>query len=339
MSHEDELACETLDRGITAAMLRVRKQHDTPWAPSLIKVTHIIWYWTKRISKSRIRQADDHVLEYCLEHSDVEAAHFDKTMSVKNCASELRNARVRFKDVLAKEVSHSDLYEAEVSTARVERRYPHIKEDNVNKNVRNEWKKEVKQREIRRSSQKSFRKLRYQIRGHVKPNYTRMSSINRLDVQTKDDLWFQIVGKCQVEEHLIERNVEQFSYSGATPLGYNELGLELGHTGYTPMAEAIRDGTFKHDSLSDDSLEAIVKQIWKHPAVTKFIQAVVTEADFKTAFKCVPEKTTSSFYGPGGVHQYKVCAEGSEDGLADVQSENHAERISVPLVTGFCPER
>jgi hypothetical protein len=164
------------------------------------------------------------------------------------------------------------------------------------------------------------------------------SSLNRLDVQTEDGLWRQIVGKTQVEEHLIERNVEQFSHAGATPLGYTDLGRELGHTGDTPMAEAILDGTFKHESLTDEALAAIIKQLRKHPNVQESIQPIVTEADFKSAFKCVPEKTASSFSGRG-VHHYKVCAEVSEDGLADIQSVVHAAMMTVPLATGFCPER
>jgi hypothetical protein len=114
----------------------------------------------------------------------------------------------------------------EVATARVERRYPHLVEDNVMHAQEREERieKEVKQRETRRATQKYFWKLRYQIRGHVKPNSTKKSSLNRLDVQTEDGLWRKIVGKTQVEEHLIERNVEQFSHAGATPLGYTELG-------------------------------------------------------------------------------------------------------------------
>jgi hypothetical protein len=98
-SHGDELAYEILDRDITAAMLRaaekcsIRKQHDMPWAPFLSKATHAIRYWTTRISKKGIRHAGDFVLEYYLEHSYVDASHFDKTMSVKACASELRNAK------------------------------------------------------------------------------------------------------------------------------------------------------------------------------------------------------------------------------------------------------
>jgi hypothetical protein len=115
----------------------------------------------------------------------------------------------------------------------------------------------------------------------VKPNFTKKSSLNILDVQTEDGLWRQIGGKVQVEEHLIERNVEQFSHAGATPLGYTELGRKLGHTGYTPMDEAILDGTFEHGSLYDDALEAIVTKLRKHPALREIIQPIVTEADFK----------------------------------------------------------
>jgi hypothetical protein len=52
-SNEDERCYEVLDRDITAAMLRaaekctIRKQHNTPWAPSLSKATHAIRYWTR----------------------------------------------------------------------------------------------------------------------------------------------------------------------------------------------------------------------------------------------------------------------------------------------------
>jgi hypothetical protein len=88
-----------------------------------------------------------------------------------------------------------------------------------------------------------------------------------------------------VEEHLIEINVEQFSHAGATPLGYTDLGRELGHTGDTPMAEAILDGTFEHKSLTDEALAAIVQKLRKHPNVQEIIQPITTEAEFKSAFK------------------------------------------------------
>jgi hypothetical protein len=52
----------------------------------------------------------------------------------------------------------------------------------------------------------------------------------------------------------------------------------------------------------------------------------------------VPEKTASSLSGCGA-HHYKACAEGSVDGLADIQSEIHAAMMTVPSVTGFFPER
>jgi hypothetical protein len=318
----------------------VRKHHDTPWTPSLSKATHAIRYWIWQILKNGIRHTNDSVLDHFLEHSDVDASYFDKTMSAKDFASELRNAKSKFKDVLDEATSNGDLYEVEVATARVERIYPHLVEDNAMQAQEREDRieKEVKQRETRRFTQKSFRKLGYQIRGHVKPNSTKKSSLNRLDIQAEDGIWRQIVRKTQVEEHLIERNVEQLSHAGVTPLGYTDLGRELGHTGDTPMAEAIIDGTFEHDSLSDDALAAILKQLRKHPNVQDIIQPIVTEAEFKSAFKCVPEKT-ASFFSDRGVHHYKACAEGSEDGIADIQSAIHAAMMTVPLNIGFCPER
>jgi hypothetical protein len=40
-----------------------------------------------------------------------------------------------------------------------------------------------------------------------------------------------------------------------------------------------------------------------------------------------------------GVHHYKACAEGSDDWLADIQVEDHAAMMTVPLDAGFFPEQ
>jgi hypothetical protein len=64
----------------------------------------------------------------------------------------------------------------------------------------------------------------------------------------------------------------------------------------------------------------------------------VSPEDFTSAFKYVPEKKASSFSGRG-VHHYKSCAEGSDDGLADIQVVVPAEMMTFPLNAGFCPER
>jgi hypothetical protein len=65
---------------------------------------------------------------------------------------------------------------------------------------------------------------------------------------------------------------------------------------------------------------------------------VKTPEDFKSAFKCVPEKTSLSFSGRGVSH-YKACAEVSDGGLEDIQVEVHEAMMTVPLDAGFCPER
>jgi hypothetical protein len=88
----------------------IHKQHTNPWAPSLSKSTHAIRYWTIHISRNGIQYAHDSILEYYLKHSDVDAMHFEKTLSIKACVAELRNAKVLFKDVVADAISNIDLY-------------------------------------------------------------------------------------------------------------------------------------------------------------------------------------------------------------------------------------
>jgi hypothetical protein len=132
--------------------------------------------------------------------------------------------------------------------------------------------------------------------------------------------------------------VEQLSHAGATPFGYTPLGKELGHTGDSPMAVDIYNGTLDHEALDDEAINAIVNQTRKHPAIQKIISPIITEEDFKSAFKCIPEKTALSFSGRG-VHHYKACSEGSKYGITDHMAAVHAAMMTVPLTTGFCPER
>jgi hypothetical protein len=129
--------------------------------------------------------------------------------------------------------------------------------------------------------------------------------------------------------------VEQFSYAGKNPFGYTPLGEELGHTGDMKMTEDIFGGTLEHKSLGDEAIQAIVKQLRQHPEVQQIIKPIVAVEDFKSAFKCVPEKTSSS-YSRRVYHHYKTCAEGSRDGLADAHAGIHAPLMYIPLLTGYC---
>jgi hypothetical protein len=199
---------------------------------------------------------------------------------------------------------------------------------------------EIKARENRWNTQGSFRKLGRQIRGLVKPNTTKKSSLTRVKVPDAgpEGLWKQIIGKDNLKDHLIERKFEQFSHAGATPFGYTDLGKEFGHTDDSQTAQSIFEGTLEHADLNDIAIHNIVEQLRKHPGIDTILKPVVTPEDFKSTFKCVPEKTASSFSGRG-VHHYKACAEGSDDGLADIKVEVHTAMIMVPLYAGFFPER
>jgi hypothetical protein len=106
--NEDKRCYEILDRDITAAMLRVAEKCTI-----------------RKQSKNSIQHIDDNVLDHFLEHSDVDASYFDKTMTVKECAFELRNAKAKFKDVLDEATSNGDLYEVEkeISTSHSGQRH------------------------------------------------------------------------------------------------------------------------------------------------------------------------------------------------------------------------
>jgi hypothetical protein len=119
-----------------------------------------------------------------------------------------------------------------------------------------------------------------------------------------------------MEEHIAHRNVEKFSHAGKTPFVYTELGDALGHTGDSPLAEDILDGKSDHPALTDEALHAIVKQMRRHPVIQKIIKPVITVKDFRSAVKCVPEKTASSYSVRGTTH-YKACAENMYDRLTD----------------------
>jgi hypothetical protein len=47
----------------------------------------------------------------------------------------------------------------------------------------------------------------------------------------------------------------------------------------------------------------------------------------------------ASSYSGISVPHYKAYADGSKDGAAYTLTESHAAMASIPLETGFCPER
>jgi hypothetical protein len=77
----------------------------------------------------------------------VEVECFDKTLTIQECVSEMKNARARFKDILLRDPkSNSTLCELEVAAARVEGKHPLITADNEELSQEREdlIKKEVK---------------------------------------------------------------------------------------------------------------------------------------------------------------------------------------------------
>jgi hypothetical protein len=116
--------------------------------------------------------------------------------------------------------------------------------------------------------------------------------LSKETVPDTDGTWTHIIGKDDLEDHLIQRNVKQLPLAGETPFGYSPLDKDLGHTGDSEMADVIHEGTLEHEAISDAAIDAVVKKLRKHPALDKVINPVVTQEDFRSAFKCVREKNS-----------------------------------------------
>jgi hypothetical protein len=100
--------------------------------------------------------------------------------------------------------------------------------------------KELKSRENRRTSKRSWQNLGLQIQGHLQPHTLQKSKLTAVELSGADEgSWSRIDTKEQFEALLINPNIEQFLHAGDTPFGYTPLGDELGHTGDTRMADDI----------------------------------------------------------------------------------------------------
>jgi hypothetical protein len=161
----DEKIYEKLDADISEGMkhaermCNLHKTRATPWAKSLGQATHTIRYWDAIISRRGIRAYDDAVANYCLARSNVDIEMLDITMTTTECIHQLNNARRQLKDVLKDAANNGAFFEVEVETARVEKKFPHLTEENVVCAIEREEKieLEVKARENRRNTQGSFK--------------------------------------------------------------------------------------------------------------------------------------------------------------------------------------
>jgi hypothetical protein len=230
---------EVLDIYITRAMLHaesvclLKHKHTTPWSPAIGRATSSIRYWDLRIKRGGIRDTNDTLLDYHHELSGV-GAEFDIYLTVRLCIHQINNARSKLKDVVNNAVDLRTQFEVDLAMAVVEHKMPEFRSGETfmecDKDILVQ--KELKSRENRRTSKRSWQKLGRQIWGHLKPHTLHKSKLNAVEVSGVDDgSWSRIDTKEQVEELLINRNIKQFSHAGDTPFGYTPLGDELGHTG------------------------------------------------------------------------------------------------------------
>jgi hypothetical protein len=147
---------------------------------------------------------------------------------VSDCHRQAKNTRAKLKDMVTEANDNGTAYELEIAIARVHKRHPELFDDPTLEEEEEEREdriaKELKTRENRRTAARSYHKSGGQIRDHVKPNSIKKFFLTSLEVPGEVELLHRIEGMDAAEDHLIERNVEQFSHAGKTPFGYTALG-------------------------------------------------------------------------------------------------------------------
>jgi hypothetical protein len=276
---------EALDRYITQAILHaesvclLKHKHTTPWSPAIGRAISSIRYWDLRIKRGGIHGKNDTLMDYYYELSGV-GAEFDISLTVSECIHQINNARSKLNDVINNTVDLRTQLEVDLAMVVVEQKGPEFSSGETSMECDKDVlvQKELKSRENRRTAKRSWQNLGRQIRGHLKSHTLQKSKLTAVEVSGADDSsWSRIDTKEQVEALLINRNIDQFSHAGDTPFGYTPLGDELGHIGDTLMVDDIYNGTLEHISLIDHAIEAIMKQLRKHPLLTKMIYPVVTK--------------------------------------------------------------
>jgi hypothetical protein len=81
-----------------------------------------------------------------------------------------------------------------------------------------------------------------------------------------------------------------------------------------------------------------VNQLREHPTVQQIWKPVVTSEDFTSCFKCVPEKTASSYSGRSVPH-YKAFSQIKAEGIGELLASVYAAMMTVSLDAEFFSER
>jgi hypothetical protein len=172
---------------------------------------------------------------------------------------------------------NSTQYKHEVTAARVERRHPYVSDINSSCTLEREELilKEIKRRDNKRVNARSFKKMGRQIRGHVKTSSLKKTSLTRLELQDATWIWKHIQVNELIEEHITQRNMEQFLHAGNTPFGYTPLWEDSGHNGDIQMAEDILAAALEHKSLRDETIQAILKQLRQHPVIQQIFKPII----------------------------------------------------------------
>ena len=315
---------EAIDKQITAAALKAERQvsHQSfghPWSPKLVDAGRRVTFWRNclRTVKSGLDPAK------ILTPSQIQDfGTLGKGLNKKFYQARLEDAWLELHLVQdnAHEIRQAYL-EEEISKAAV---------------TKGEQGRASKLRAILQAEYLSrmWPKLRRYAKGQVR------SSLSRVELPIRDQEgeiigWRSVSSKDSLFSELLKRNQAHFAQAKDTPFVNGIFGQELHPFEQNSFSETILDGSVDLGKFdANEAIKACIKELSYASGEdgSKSVDATITVEDFRSGFKIISEKLTSS---PSGRHygHYKAV-------LKDPQiCSMYATMMSIPFELGLTLHR
>ncbi len=342
-----QLEYEKLDKLITESMLYAERQSSSrytktyEWSPTLIQAVYAERYWRLQLRRSQGR----HVTNGTLTRARVLAGlsidpHPLRLPDILQCLAAARQSR----KLLQK--NHHGLrqnYLQQLAEALVLKRAPYLEGDPT-------YEERLSRRtakEVKRLIRLERKRYLYRIIGNtLNDSSFNSGGLTRIDIPAPADPnvctdpktwkgpWRSVTDPEEIATHICAINTKQYHQAFHTPFGSGYLADTIGFNLEKPGAKAIIDSTFTIDptvSLLPETKRILAFLTNKKSPPPSFPSGI-TPAEFRSTYKLVKERTSSSVSGRHVGH-YKAATQD------DIISQVHATMMSLPFTIGFSPVR
>jgi hypothetical protein len=346
-SEEKLLTYERLDASITQSMLYAERQTSKrytkryEWSPTLIKAVYAERYWRLMLRRSQGRQVSNELLQRTRLRADIPPTqHLYTLPEIISCLAAARQSRKSLQN------DHHTLrqnYLEKLAAALVIKRAPYLEENpQYNDRLTKRTAKEVK-RLIRLERKRYLYRIIGFTLNATTVNSTGLTHIDvpaasdsslTIDPKTWKGPWRSVTDPEEIVHYICRMNTAQYHQAVTTPFGSGYLADTIGFNIDKPGAADILNGTFEISPSANllPETKRILKFLQEPCHSTPDLPSEITPEEFKSTYKIVKERTSSSVSGRHVGH-YKAAAQDLTITIV------HATMMSLPFLVGFSPTR